>query len=142
MSRRAGAEKLLALRIPARAERLREVRCAVERAVLAAGGTRENAQDVVIAVDEALQNVIRHAYCGECDEPIELEIERDGDVIVLWLRDHAPAIDPARVKPRPLDEVRPGGLGVHFIRSVMDEASFLPGPGGRGNVLRMTKRIG
>jgi sigma-B regulation protein RsbU (phosphoserine phosphatase) len=134
--------KLLSLRIPARAERLREVREAVERAVLAGGGSRECAQDVVIAVDEACQNVIRHAYCGECDEDIELEMERRGDDLLLHLRDFAPAIDPSRVKPRELDDVRPGGLGVHFIRSVMDEASFAPGPEGRGNVLRMRKRIG
>jgi sigma-B regulation protein RsbU (phosphoserine phosphatase) len=135
-------QKLLSLRFPARAERLRDVRAAVERAVLAAGATREQAQDVMLAVDEACQNVIRHAYCGECDEAIELEISRERDRIVLWLRDSAPAIDPSRVQPRALEDVRPGGLGVHFIRTVMDEAGFLPSSDGRGNVLRMTKRIG
>jgi sigma-B regulation protein RsbU (phosphoserine phosphatase) len=135
-------EKLLSLRIPARAERLRELRAAVERAVLAAGATREQAQDVTLAIDEACQNVIRHAYCGECDDDIELELARDGDALLVRLRDFAPPIDPSRVQPRPLEDVRPGGLGVHFIRSVMDDSSYQPGPGGRGNLLRMRKRIG
>jgi sigma-B regulation protein RsbU (phosphoserine phosphatase) len=46
------------------------------------------------------------------------------------------------IHPRPLDELRPGGLGTHFIRTVMDEVAFLPPPAGAGNLLQMTKRIG
>jgi len=136
------AEKLLEIAIPARASRLAEVRRAVERAARAGGCSAACARDVVMAVDEACQNVIRHAYGGECDDPIELEILRDGDRLVLRLRDHAPPVDPARVRPRDLDDVRPGGLGVHFIREVMDDARFLPRPAGGGNLLQMIKRIG
>jgi len=137
----ARGETLLEMRIPARAARLAEVRRAVERAARAAGCSAECARDVVMAVDEACQNVIRHAYGGECDEPIELEIRRDGDRLVLRLRDHAPPVDPARVRPRDLDDVRPGGLGVHFIRELMDDTRFLPSPAGGGNLLQMIKRV-
>ena len=96
---------------------------------------------IVLAVDEACQNVIRHAYCGDAGGDIVLEIERRGDILIFSLRDFAPPIDPTRVKPRDLDDVRPGGLGTHFIRDVMDEADFTSPPSGDGNLLRMVKRI-
>lgn len=134
-------EPLLKLEIPARAARLAEVRDAVERAVLAAGGSPGCSQDVVMAVDEACQNVIRHGYGGECDQRIELVIERDGERLLLRVRDFAPAVDPASIRSRDLDDVRPGGLGVHLIQEVMDEARYEPEPGGTGNLLRMEKRI-
>ncbi|MGA8259306.1 MAG: ATP-binding protein, partial [Arenicellales bacterium] len=59
----------------------------------------------------------------------------------LLLRDFAEPIDTSQVKPRPLDTIRPGGLGTHFMREVMDEVEFLPPPFGGGNLLRMVKRI-
>ena len=137
---RAG-EILLALRFPARAERLRDVRGAVEGAALGAGCSPECARDVVMAVDEACQNVIRHAYGGDCDQGIELEIRREGSRLRVRLRDHAPAVDPARIRARDLDDVRPGGLGVHLIHELMDETHFEPDPSGAGNTLVMAKEI-
>lgn len=94
-----------------------------------------------MAVDEACQNVIRHGYRWDPEGTIVLEIERHGDDLVLSLRDFAPKVDPARVKPRDLDETRPGGLGTHLIRTVMDRAEFVPTPRERGNLLRLVKRI-
>ena len=42
--------------------------------------------------------------------------------------------------PPPLEDVRPGGLGTHFIRAIMDDASFIPLPDGEGNLLELVKR--
>ncbi len=50
-------------------------------------------------------------------------------------------IDPKTVRPRDLDDVRPGGLGTHFIAEVMDDAKFERPPSGNGNLLIMVKRI-
>ena len=63
------------------------------------------------------------------------------DALYFSLVDSAPRVDPARVRPRDLDDVRPGGLGTHFIQTVMDEAEFLEPPSGVGNLLRMVRRI-
>jgi sigma-B regulation protein RsbU (phosphoserine phosphatase) len=95
----------------------------------------------VLAVDEACQNVIRHAYGKEREGEIVLRIEQRGDELILSLIDFAPPIDPAKVQPRDLDDVRPGGLGTHLIREVMDSAEFVEPPAGCGNLLRMVKRI-
>jgi len=96
---------------------------------------------VVIAVDEALQNVIRHAYGNRGDGEITITISRAPNKFVVHIRDYADSIDISKVKPRDLDDVRPGGLGTHFIREVMDEVSFLPTPDERGNLLRMVKQV-
>ena len=137
----ARAARLLELRFPARADQLCDVREAVRECVAANGAGAECAGDIVMAVDEACQNIIRHGYAGEPEGDIELEIERRGDDLVFSLRDFAPKIDPACVKPRELDDVRPGGLGTHLIRTVMDEAEFVKIAVERGNLLRMVKRL-
>ena len=117
------------------------IREAVREQVEACGCTPRCAADIVMAVDEACQNIIRHAYDGDPDDEIVLEIAQSGDQLVLSLRDFAPRIDPAAVRPRDLDDLRPGGLGTHLIREVMDEAEFTRPPSGPGNLLRMVKRI-
>jgi len=138
----AGDETLLTLRFPARAAGLGDVRRAVQEAAQRGGCSPERARDVMLAVDEACQNVIRHAYGGECDEDIELEMRRKGERLVLWLRDHAPTVDPEQIRPRDLEDLRPGGLGVHLIRELMDEMRYRPDPSGAGNVLEMVKAVG
>ena len=70
-----------------------------------------------------------------------LEVERDADRLVFCLKDFAPPVDLSRIKPRELDELRPGGLGTHLIQEVMDSADFVENPPGCGNLLKMVKRI-
>jgi sigma-B regulation protein RsbU (phosphoserine phosphatase) len=132
---------LLEFRIPARSDQLGKMRAAVRECVEASGCSENPTADIVLAVDEACQNVIRHAYKGDPEGVIELIIRREGDDLVFSLFDSAPEIDPSKVKPRDLDDIRPGGLGTHFIQKVMDRADFLPRPRGNGNLLRMVKRI-
>ena len=62
--------------------------------------------------------------------------------LVFDLVDFAPPVEVEKVRPRPLEVLRPGGLGTHFIRECMDETGFRPPPVGAGNRLRMVKRIG
>ena len=136
-----GREKLIELRFPSRPDILRSVRATVAEVAVANGCTDRCVRDIVIAVDEACQNVIRHAYGGAPNGEIVLDVHRDQDYIVFDLLDHASPVDESKVKPRALDDVRPGGLGTHFIKECMDEAGFRTPPGGAGNLLRMVKRI-
>jgi len=61
--------------------------------------------------------------------------------LVFLLRDFAESIDVSSVKPRDLDDIKPGGLGTHFMREVMDEVQFMPPPADGGNLLRMVKKL-
>jgi sigma-B regulation protein RsbU (phosphoserine phosphatase) len=135
------SKRVLQLCFPARAAELKGARAAIREAVEGCGCSAKSTADIVLATDEACQNIIRHAYRGESDNVIEIEVEHRGDSLVFSLTDHAPAIDPSRVKPRDLDDIRPGGLGTYFIRRVMDEVEFLKPASGSGNLLRMVRRI-
>ena len=135
------AETLLHMRVPALAGRLKDARDAVRKAVLGCGCSDAVTGDIVIAVGEACQNIVRHAYAGEPGGEFIVEVRRDGDTVVVLLRDFAKVVDPDSIRPRRLDDLRPGGLGTHFMREIMDDVAFQEAPGTRGNLLRMVKRI-
>lgn len=135
-------EELVRLTIQARPDRLRLVRQAVSLAAASSGCDDAAAADLMLAVDEACQNVIRHAYQFDPNGRIIVTVQREGDSIIVLIRDFAPPIDVASVQPRDLDELRPGGLGTHLIREVLDGVEFLPTPLEGGNVLKLTKKIG
>ena len=135
------ALSLLELQFPARAEQMRAVRARLRAALDEQGVAPELRDRLVLAVDEACTNIIRHAYCGECEDSIALTVKRERDMLVFELRDDAPCVDPGRITTRSLEDCRAGGLGVPFIRMLMDDWQLQPGPGGKGNVLRMRKRM-
>ncbi len=134
-------ETLLELRFPARADRLKLVRGGVRAAARMCGFNDATAQSIVLAVDEACQNVIVHGYKGRVDGEIVLGVFRRRDGILVRLRDFAPPLDPAAIKPRALDDIRPGKLGAHFIHEIMDSVEFRPSPDGTGNLLEMIRRM-
>ena len=134
-------EILLSLTVPSQADLLKLIRNAVSETARFCGCDKDVCRDIVIAVDEACQNVIRHAYGGSPNGEIGLEIIRRSDVLVFLLRDFAESIDVSSVKPRDLDDIKPGGLGTHFMREVMDVVQFMPPPADGGNLLRMVKKL-
>lgn len=135
---------LARLRVPAQPPSLRIVRRTVREAALVAGADAPWADDLMLAVDEACQNVVRHAYAGAPPGDMVIVVRRhapeDAGVTVDIL-DFAPAVDPDRVRGRDLDDVRPGGLGVHLIHAVCEEAGFRPPPDGAGNLFRLVKHF-
>jgi sigma-B regulation protein RsbU (phosphoserine phosphatase) len=136
-----GGNWLVNLHFPSKASMLKLVRQTTINVAGQLGCSERTAQDVVIAIDEACQNIIRHAYKGE-EGPVEFAIRQSGGNMILKLRDFAPTVDRDKIKPRNLDDIRPGGLGTHFIQEVMDRVDYLPPPEGeRGNILRLVKRI-
>jgi len=126
---------------PARPSQLKLVRGLVREAAAMCGCNPTVVQDMVLAIDEACQNIIRYAYKGIKDGQAELEILCQDGVLEFRLQDFAPAVDKDKIKPNRPKELRPGGLGVFLMHEVMDEVGFLPVPSGKGNLLRLVKRI-
>jgi len=98
---------------------------------------------MALAVDEALANVIKHAYGGAADKKIEIEIEELNEEVKeqglkVSIRDFGKAVEISKIKGRKLTDIRPGGLGVHIMRKVMDKVVFECPPSG-GTLLRMVK---
>ena len=133
--------RLRTLRLKASPERLQEMRAEVTDALDGAGLGDEDRRLLVLAVSEACMNVIQHGYKGDPGGEIVLEILHKSRFLEFRLTDFAETVDPATIKPRPLDELRPGGLGVHFIRCVMDDYCYTVPAGGKGNLLIMRKRV-
>jgi anti-sigma regulatory factor (Ser/Thr protein kinase) len=82
---------------------------------------------IALAVDEALANIIRHGYEQRENELIEifvwiLKTPKQG--IRIMIEDEAPQVDPDSIQGRDLENVRPGGLGVHIMREVMSTCHF------------------
>jgi anti-sigma regulatory factor (Ser/Thr protein kinase) len=106
------------------------VRCAVETYACRHGFSREEADQIGLAVNEAMANVIKHGYGGECDQRIHVTfslIDSSSGAakgLKVVIRDFGRQVDPECIRSRNLDDVRPGGLGVHLIRSVMDEVGY------------------
>jgi len=130
------------LRVPANGASLKLVRRMVREAAEACGCSEACWRDIVIAVDEACQNVIRHAYGEREQGDLVVDVRREGDVVAINVVDFAPPVDTAAIRPRPLEELRPGGLGTHFIKECMDRIEFREPPPGAGNRLWMAKTIG
>lgn len=137
------SELLTLIEIPSDPVYLKKIRQTVARVARSAGCSSRMTQDTVLAVNEAVMNIIQHAYKGKSNGLIIIEIYKIEQSLEFWLTDYGLAACPDKIKPRPLDEIRPGGLGCHFIKEVMDEVDFFtPGKEKDGNRLRMLKRIG
>ncbi|MET1025876.1 MAG: SpoIIE family protein phosphatase [Dongiaceae bacterium] len=120
--------------------RLKILRPALLAAATACGFTAEEAHDLVLGAAEAIGNIMIHGYGNNYDGEITVAMHRLPDGMMLRIRDFAPTVDPAKIRPRSLEDVRPGGLGTHFIRAIMDDATFIPLPEGEGNLLELVKR--
>jgi len=96
------------------------------RAFLSANGFDDCAAELmVLALDEACTNVIRHAYGHQC-KPVRLEMISLSRKIRFVLRDYGRKCDPSKIKSRALEDIRPGGLGVHIIRQAFDRVTYCP----------------
>lgn len=117
----------------------REMVAAVARRL---GFSDEACGQIALAVDEALCNVIRHGYDRASDKPIWISLwpvgalaacegnscpitpEANIEALRIVIDDEARQVDPSVIKSRNLEDVRPGGLGVHIIKAVMDDVSY------------------
>src|SRR5262249_48985236 len=103
----------------------------------------DECRDITLAVDEALTNVIRHAYQNRHDQPLELTCRGLENGLEFTLLDRGQPVDRARVCARPLEAVEAGGLGTHIIRQIMDCVDYEPMPDcNRLRLVKYLKKIG
>jgi sigma-B regulation protein RsbU (phosphoserine phosphatase) len=132
---------LTRLTFRAQADELHRVREAVRQAAERCGCTPELTQDLVIAIGEASQNVVRHAYKDVEAGVATLEILHKKGILEFRLLDSAPPVDREKVIPVWPEDIKPGGLGICLIHDIMDKVEFLEAPSGNGNLLRMVKYL-
>lgn len=78
-----------------------------------------------LAVDEALQNIIRYAYDFNKTKKIIITMEKTNENnLKVILRDFGTKVSTSQIKPRELDDIKPGGLGIHFIKSIVKGMNY------------------
>lgn len=102
------------------------------------------AHAVNLSLDELLTNTISYGYDDASGHVIEIELAVDGDRLTIVLRDDARAFDPTQA-PAPdldadIDDRVLGGLGIHFVHTLMDEVRYRRADG--HNLLTLTKYLG
>jgi anti-sigma regulatory factor (Ser/Thr protein kinase) len=144
----------LKLELPSHPQVLSVVRSAVQQFAIVVGFNEEECRSIILAVDEALANIIRHAYDNRYDQTIVLTCRRLGpdlgtdpgtpidqicDGLEFVITDHGRPATPEQMKGRDLDDIRPGGLGIHLMCQTMDQVSYEPSS--ECNQLRLTKLL-
>ena len=115
------------------------IRAVVQEGAALAGFDSEATQEILLAVTEAVANVIRHAYDNHTDKRIDFELSVEHDEFRLDIIDYGTFVDPGQIASRPLEDVRPGGLGVHLIKTTMDKVEYKKNEQG-GTTLTLVKR--
>ena len=128
------------IKIPSQPKFLKIVRAAMNHICETMGFSQEDTNNVTLAVDEACSNIIKHAYCGSTGKPIHVTCTLYKNRLEILLKDFGKKANIDEIKSRELDDVRPGGLGVHLIRSVMDIVKY-NNQDEEGNQLQLVKYI-
>ena len=104
---------------------------------------QEQKDELVLAIAEAAQNIVKHAYKGveETTDTMQIKISlKDGDLEIGFFDKGKPVV-PENIHHRQLDDIKPGGLGTFFIKQIMDGAVFKKDQKGWVNHLILTKKI-
>ncbi|KAA3619440.1 MAG: ATP-binding protein [Calditrichaeota bacterium] len=118
------AQDAIEFRVPSDPKVLKIVRLSISHLCELAGFTEEERNSTTLAVDEACSNIIRHAYDGAHDKPIVITFKMMPKGIEIVICDFGKNISKSKIKSRDLEKIRPGGLGVHLIQSVMDVVTY------------------
>ena len=131
-------------RILSRTDNLLEVREFVGEAARTFGFSEEDAANIVLAVDEACTNIIKHAYQYATDKEIEVTVFPNHDSFEISIYDSGRSFDPAEIREPDLKEHighrKRGGLGVYLMKKLMDKVEYNFHKGKR-NEVRLIKYL-
>ena len=100
-------------------------------------------EELVLAIAEAAQNIVKHGYKGvkETNDRMEIKISLKDSNLEIGFFDKGKPVIPENIQHRKLDDIKPGGLGTFFIKQIMDEAVFKKDEQQWVNHLVLTKKI-
>ena len=104
---------------------------------------KEQKDELVLAIAEAAQNIVKHAYkdIAETSDRMEIKISLKDNNLEIGFFDKGKAVIPENIQHRKLDDIKPGGLGTFFIKQIMDAAVFKKDQKEWVNHLVLTKKI-
>jgi len=128
---------------PVSASSLKEVRAFSRDVFEKIDLPQEQKDELVLAIAEAAQNIVKHGYKGveETTDTMQIKISLKDSQLEIGFFDKGKNVVPENVKHRKLDDIKPGGLGTFFIKQIMDNAIFKKDQKGWVNHLVLTKKI-
>ena len=112
---------------PASPTWFRTIRQLIASATVQCGFSDREAGQIAMAVDEALCNIYRHGYQGSTEGRVRLLFATSAiplPSVCIEIEDDAKQVDTELIQSRDLKDIKPGGLGVHLIQTVMDQATW------------------
>ena len=104
---------------------LKEVRIFAREVFKKSNIFEKDADDLVLALAEAAQNIVKHGYNNQpTEDEMKIIIKFNNNVLSMELMDKGKPVVPSNIKPRDLDDIKSGGLGTFFIGQIMDEVVF------------------
>ncbi|HEX8949332.1 MAG TPA: ATP-binding protein [Dissulfurispiraceae bacterium] len=127
--------------IPSHPMYLSVVRAVAMKMAAVSGMTEAECESIRLAIDEACSNVIKYAYKGDTGRKIVVKFRSLKKGFEVLVEDSGEKACPELMNGRDLDELRPGGLGIHLIRRAFDELGF-DAKRKKGNRLRLFRNRG
>ena len=137
-------DKLDKLRVKSRTKNLSRIRDFVSEKALEAGLPVDAVENIILAVDEACTNIIKHAYKSSPEGEIILNVNYDSEKFTITIIDYGKSFEPDRIPLPDLQkyyrEHKVGGLGIYLMKSLMDDVKYTSVPGKYNKVL-LSKKI-
>lgn len=136
------AAQAIHLKVDSSPDHVEGVRLKCEALARELGFEEKEIGEIGLCVNEALANVIEHAYGFETGCPIEIWAEGIEGGMMVKIRDWGPGVDPSKLPEKEKDPLVPGGLGLICLREMMDSVEYAPQPKGDGGglILKMMKK--
>jgi anti-sigma regulatory factor (Ser/Thr protein kinase) len=103
---------------------LQKIRKLISDATSKASLSNEDSAGIILAVDEACSNIIRHSYKNDYTKEIEINIALTSESMEICVIDMGKEFDINSIESRDIDEIKPGGFGIYIIQQVMDNVKF------------------
>ena len=132
--------KPVCLSLKSHPENLRSVRSLINNVLLTIKVSKQDSQNIILAVVEACSNIIKHSYKNDYNQKIDLTINVEAKALTISIIDKGLKFDINSFEPRDVSNVRPGGLGVHIIKQVMDTVEYTQTSQGF-NKIKMVKKL-
>lgn len=130
--------------VQSRTENLSSIRDFIASSAREAGIQDDVAENIILAVDEACSNIIKHAYKLNPDGEIIIDLDFKDDKFKVTIQDYGASFEPDSVPEPDLQKYyrqrRVGGLGMYLMKSLMDDVQYISIPGKYNRVL-LTKNV-
>lgn len=132
------------LNVKSKTENLSEIRDFVSNAAKDFGFNQSAIENIILAVDEACTNIIKHAYKYNAEGEIVITIHFKDSKFSIEIKDYGNTFEPDSVPAPDLkkyyEQHRVGGLGMYLMKTLMDEVQYDSVPG-KYNKVRLSKKL-